>query len=362
MLTTLTGLAALTVDIGMAYRERANEQGASDAAALAAADVLYENGSIDEAKAAARSIATSNGYTDGVNDVTVTVNIPPVSGDYAGRSKFAEVEITGESKAQFASVFNFSAFPAHGRAVAAGVDTSNAYGIVALNPTVCRSINLNGTGGIVIQAAGIFVNSNCPDDAFHANGNVTVNTQVNDVVGGWTEIGTVSINPSPTHADPITDPLAALAAPTVPTNVQTCPTFHGNPGTRVLQPGRYDCTIDPSGPWNVTSMPGNYYITGGVVADVGGNITFGTGEYTLGGVGLQVTGGWPDHGQLRGYLHRIGVRQSDGQRRHTDNRADQRSLRGYRNLPEPHRGQPAEPQGHLLHQRRRHYLRARCED
>jgi len=290
MLATLVGITALAVDVGMAVRERANEQHASDAAALAAADVLYDNGSIDEAKAAARSIATANGYTDGVNGATVTVNIPPTSGDYVGQSNFAEVKITGESQAQFATVYNISVFPIHGRAVASGINSSGAYGIVALNPHACRALDLNGTIGITIHAAGIFVNSDCPDEAFYAEGTVTVDTQVNDVVGGWTGVGTVNINPPPTSADPITDPLLGLAAPTVPTNVRACPTFTGTPGTRLLAPGRYDCTIDPSGPWNITFMPGNYYITGGVVADGGGNITFSTGEYTLGGVGLQVTG------------------------------------------------------------------------
>lgn len=290
MIMALVGVAALTVDVGMAYRERANEQQASDAAALAAADVLYAHGSIDQAKTAARSIATANGYTDGVNGVTVTVNIPPTSGDYVGQSKFAEVQIAGQAHAEFANVWGVSIFAVQGRSVATGNIASGAYGIVALNPTVCQAINLNGSIDIVIHAAGIFDNSNCPGDAFHANGNVTVYTQENDIVGGWTEIGSVSITPPPVDANPITDPLAGLSAPTVPTNVQTCPTYQGNPGTSVLQPGRYNCAIDPSGPWNVTFTPGNYYITGGVVADGGGNITFGIGQYTLGGVGLQVTG------------------------------------------------------------------------
>jgi len=290
MIATFVGIAALTVDLGMAFRERANEQQASDAAALAAADVLFSNGSVDQAKAAARALATANGYTNGVNGATVTVNIPPTSGDFSGLSNFAEVKITGTTHAQFATVLGVSAFPVQGRSVASGINTSGAYGIVALNPHVCKALDLNGSIGIVIHAAGIFVNSDCPTDAFYANGNVTVDTQSNDVVGGWQEVGTVSINPPPTLADPITDPLAGLAAPTPPTNVQTCPNFQGNPGTMVLQPGRYNCAIDPQGPWNVTFQPGNYYITGGVVADGGGNITFGSGEYTLGGVGLQVTG------------------------------------------------------------------------
>ena len=198
--------------------------------------------------------------------------------------------VSESSGTNFAGVLGVDAFEVNGRAVAGGINQGGAFGIVALNPTACRAIDLNGNIGIVIHAAGIFDNSNCPGDAFHANGSVTVDTLVNDVVGGVTTVGNVSISPAPVTANPITDPLAALPTPVPPTTVRACPDFHGNPGTRVLQPGRYNCTIDPSGPWNVTFNPGNYYITGGVVADGGGNVTFGAGEYTLGGVGLQVTG------------------------------------------------------------------------
>jgi hypothetical protein len=147
---------------------------------------------------------------------------------------------------------------------------------------------LNGTIDIYIKAAGIFVNSDCPTDAFYANGNVTVDTQVNSVVGGWTGVGTISINPTPTSASQITDPLAGLQPPTPPTNVQACPESWS--GTITLQPGRYECTLDPTGPRSIIFAPGNYHITGGVIADGGGNITFSPGEYTLGGVGIKVTG------------------------------------------------------------------------
>lgn len=290
MITAFIGVVALTVDVGMAYRERSSQQNAADAAALAAADVLYAGGSIEGAEVAARALATANGYTDEVDGKTVTVNIPPTSGDYDGQANFAEVKISGDSQNQFASVFNIDAFHITGRAVAGGLSNSGAFGIISLNPTVCRAIDLNGTIDIVIHAAGIFDNSSCPDEAFYANGNVTVITDVNAIVGGWTGVGTVSIEPTPINASAIYDPLADLPPPTKPTTVRTCPTFQGNPGTVTLLPGVYNCTIDPTGPWNVIFQAGNYYITGGVIADGGGNVTFGAGEYTLGGEGLRVTG------------------------------------------------------------------------
>jgi hypothetical protein len=202
-----------------------------------------------------------------------------------------EVTIHSNSKPYFAQIADVTLFSLKGRAVAGGVHSSSAYGIIALNETECHAIDLNGTIGIYINAAGLFVNSNCPTDAFWANGNVTVDTEINAVVGGWAWTGDVSINPTPTSVAPITDPLAGLPVPVPPTNVQPCPDSNFSDSPITLPPGRYECTIDPSGNRSIIFQPGNYYFTGGVVADGGGNIVFNEGEYTFGGVGLQVTGG-----------------------------------------------------------------------
>ncbi len=289
MVIGLTGFVALTVDVGFAFKEKQDTQQASDAAALAAAGVLRATANVEEATDEAYAIAAANGFEDGVEGVSVTVNIPPDSGAYAGISNYAEVEIDGGSDAYFSQVLGFEAFDVDARAVAGGIGVNGDYGIVALNPTACKALDLNGNIGIEIQAAGIFVNSNCPTDAFWANGNVTVNTEVNSVVGGWDGVGTINIDPLPTPADPITDPLASLPVPTLPTTVQICPGSWS--GTITLSPGVYNCQLDPAGSRSIVFQPGNYHITGGIVANGGGNITFGAGEYTIGGTGLTVNGG-----------------------------------------------------------------------
>lgn len=289
-LSALVGFMAMVADVGLSYREHANEQQAADSAALAAAGVLYNHGSTEAATEAALAILESNGYVDGENNVTVDINIPPEDGDYAGIGGFAEVRVSGESHTRFASIFDIDVFQVEGRAVAGGIGTTGAFGIIALNEHECRAIDLNGTIDIEIRAAGLFVNSDCPVDAFWANGNVTVVTDVNAVVGGWSGVGNITLDPPPTSAAPIVDPLADLPVPVPPTNTQPCPEYNGSPGTITLAPGRYECAIDPSGPWSIVFQPGNYHITGGITADGGGNITFQPGEYTIGGTGLRVTG------------------------------------------------------------------------
>jgi hypothetical protein len=289
MVIGLTGFVALVTDVGFAYKEKQDSQKAADAAALAAAGVLRATGVVEDAEAEALAIAAANGYEDGVDGITVEVNIPPDSGPHTGISNYAEVEIGSGSDAYFSQVLGFEAFDVDARAVAGGIGVNGDYGIVALNPTVCKALDLNGNIGIEIHAAGIFVNSNCPTDAFWANGNVTVHTEVNSVVGGSEGVGTIVIDPPPTPADPITDPLAHLPVPTLPTTVRTCPGSWT--GTITLEPGVYDCQLDPAGSRSIIFQPGSYHITGGIVANGGGNITFGAGEYTIGGTGLTVNGG-----------------------------------------------------------------------
>lgn len=287
-ITALTGLVAMSVDVGFAYKERQDAQQAADSAALSAAGVLRQTLDNGAAVEEAQEIAAANGFEDGVDGVNVDVQIPPTTGPYKGLTNFAEVTIDTGSDAYFSQVLGFNTFDIDARAVAGGIGVNGDYGIVALNPTVCKALNLNGDIGIEIQAAGIFVNSSCPTDAFSAVGNVTVNTEVNSVVGGFEGVGTISVSPPPTPASPITDPLAGLPVPTLPTEVRTCPSYSTT--TTTLSPGVYDCQIDPPGSRNVIFQPGNYHITGGVTANGGGNITFGAGEYTIGGTGIMVTG------------------------------------------------------------------------
>lgn len=71
LLVPLLAAAALAVDLGGWYARASEIQRATDAAALAG--VTYLPQGIDKAKTEAARVATRNGYTDGVDDVTVTV-------------------------------------------------------------------------------------------------------------------------------------------------------------------------------------------------------------------------------------------------------------------------------------------------
>src|SRR5690348_9486558 len=85
-------VVGLAVDAGQLFASKRAQQEAADAASFAGAVVIYQNGTTAQAIAAAVADATKNGYTDGVNSTTVTVNAPPTSGAYAGESPVRHVE------------------------------------------------------------------------------------------------------------------------------------------------------------------------------------------------------------------------------------------------------------------------------
>jgi len=292
-LGVLLGMAAMTIDVGLAYVARRDMQNAADAAALAGADAILEGQSSVLAANAARDLALQNGYDNAAADVTVTINVPPTSGPHSGDSDFIEVFIAHPIDTILASaVGKTTPFDVSARAVA-GIDrTPKPYSIITLSQTACQSMQFNGQVHLTIIDAGTLTNSECTVDAFSTNGTINVATAANHVVGGWGMTGNsgdVSLPPS--RAGHFDDPLIGVPVPT-PTSapVQTCPTFPGKPGTVTLQPGVYDCTIDPQGQWGLQFEPGDYYITGGIVINGGGNVSFGQGLYFLQGEGLTITG------------------------------------------------------------------------
>ena len=87
-LIVLIGVLGLAVDMGYLRYVRRELQTAADAAAYAGAmDITY--GTVSTAGQAA---ASENGFPNGANGVTVTINNPPQHGPYAGASYPTYVE------------------------------------------------------------------------------------------------------------------------------------------------------------------------------------------------------------------------------------------------------------------------------
>ena len=158
----------LAIDAGQLFAAKRAQQEAADAGAFAGAVVLYQGGTVLQATAAAITDATKNGYTDGVNGTTVTVNGTnvassngPSSGPYAAENPVKHVEVVIVRQVKTTLVPAEAAFnPVRARGVAGAEPLNNGYAIIQLDTSctsgalaVAPNVDIHLTGG------GILVNS-----------------------------------------------------------------------------------------------------------------------------------------------------------------------------------------------------------
>jgi hypothetical protein len=271
-LIAIMGFAALSVDAVLLLQDRRNAQAGADSAALAAAGNLFlnwrTNQGADTAGAAANealAAAAANGFTnDGVNS-TVTVNIPPLSGDHVGQAGYAEVIVQQFQQRAFSAIWSSDRISVKARAVARGLWTAPNFGILILDPTSSGSLSSNG-GSSVSTNVKIIVDSNSPSATTVVGGGVLTAPEF-DITGvpGTSTSGGGSINGTVLDGQvPTPDPLAYLPEPDPSTmTVQSKKTVKlQNQGSLSLQPGVYQGGINVTG-GNLTLAPGLYYMDGG---------------------------------------------------------------------------------------------------
>ncbi len=261
----MLSFVALSVDGGLIMDNRQRIQSAADAAALAAAEDLFlnwrSNAGLDPngtAKAAAMANAAANGYPN------PTVNIPPLSGPFAGKPGYAEVIITTTQTRYFAVVFGKSNIPISARAVAQGAWLPDKIGILVLNPTAPSSLTVTGGGNVSVLGVPFIVNSSAANGGV-ATGGGTITASEFDfggnpgATGSGTWIGPINTNQSPTP-----DPLAYLPQPDPSTmQLQDRNGVHISNGTKTIDPGVYRGGITVSGQGTLIMNPGIYYMDGG---------------------------------------------------------------------------------------------------
>jgi hypothetical protein len=146
--------------------ERRHAQSVADAAALAAAYSLYNNYATNQgldpsgmAARDARSIASGNGYTnDGVTS-TVTVNIPPVTGSFVGKSGYAEVNVRCNQPRCFSVLWGSGTMAVTARTVARGISSPSSPAILLLDPTMSKALNGAGNGSFTVTGGSNVVDS-----------------------------------------------------------------------------------------------------------------------------------------------------------------------------------------------------------
>jgi Flp pilus assembly protein TadG len=310
LLPVLCGFAGLVLDSSLLMADYRNLQHASDAAATLAATTLFNGGNVEDATAAAVGcVQTENGFTT----ANVQVNIPPLSGPYAGSPNYVEVIASEQQSTYFIQVLGLLAPPTVQVRSVAGFEAStmgaavvvyeaNPPGVtVDLSPYVTLSETLPALqiGGLEVLGLGqLSVNGAVLDNnqwgGVDQNGNqvgssagppygaacmpllpLTSLAALNiRVVGGVDNPSNYSSytagQPSPLRANqlPVPDPYANLPTPTVavdPVNVSAT-TYGGVQVTGIplisppttLNPGVYDWIEIVSG--TAVFNPGVYII------------------------------------------------------------------------------------------------------
>jgi len=309
-LAVLLGFAGLGIDMGMLRYQKRLQQTAADSGALAGANNLAFPAS-GGWSAGAKNASAGNGFTDGTNNVTVTVNNPPVSGPHTGNANYVEVLVTAVQPTYFMKVLGINSETLTARAVATNI-TGGASGggcLYTLGPPSAAIEGVGITGSAVLNATTCGIADNGNYDP--VGGALTVNAGTFGVAGTCSGSGcgkggatcSEQAGPCPAFGMPAaTDPLASLAAPSQPAASASCPPKGAcdvsASGTMTLQPGTYS-SITISKNSTVTLNSGIYYITGskgntGLQFGGGGTVTSAAGGvmfYFTGSATINARGG-----------------------------------------------------------------------
>jgi Flp pilus assembly protein TadG len=211
----IIGFVGLGTEAGSWYLIRSAQDNAADAAACAAALVAADKASdpnITDADItdAATGVATQNGYTAD-KSITVQVNTPPASGNYAGNSLAAEVLISSTANPVISSIFSRATPTIASRAVA--MVENNGIGAACVLSTV-GDLNIWQSQGQGSQSC--YYASNATDSTA-----VNVASQATVVAYGITSVGScngagcssaTTLRPSASYQPPSTNPYTAIDA------------------------------------------------------------------------------------------------------------------------------------------------------
>jgi Flp pilus assembly protein TadG len=253
LLPVLVLFCGLSVDVGTLELKQLKMQSAADAAAISAE--LEAERDTGNWVTVAQEEAAAHGFTNGSNNVTVSVAQQPSSGPYAGRYDALQATISQRVKTFFMGAIN------------GGYVTISAQGSALITPCVF----LTGTGTLqqytLDGVTGDFKGSTCPFDI-----NTNVETTNDNVVPEALNIAGPSSNssiagyeyPPPNYNAPaVTDPLSYVTEPTFSgTCNHTSYSLYNVSSNTTLNPGTYCKGLNITNS-TATLNPGLYVITGG---------------------------------------------------------------------------------------------------
>jgi hypothetical protein len=273
-LTIMVAFLGLAIDVSYLQYMKVRMQTAADAAALGGARELAASGTANLTSAVQGDAAT-NGFANGTNHVTITVNNPPTSGYSTSDSTAVEVIITQTVPTVFMQVMAISSSTVRARSVARTAGGGGGTCFFALDPTMSNAFTVSN-GVIVSSSCGIVVDSNS-NTALTASGGARLSAPTISVVGRYTTSNGGTFSPAPTSgASAAANPFAALATPSVGACGNTGYSAGGG-ATVTLNPGVYCNGINIANGATATFNPGTYIIKGGGMTIAGGSHVTGNG-------------------------------------------------------------------------------------
>ena len=258
-MTVLLGTGGLAVDVSYWYATKRSAQSAADAAALAGALEVARGTNETTMKIMAKADAAENGYTEGA-DTIIDINNPPSTGPYATDNDAVEAIIQQTVPGFLSRMLHVDWITVAARAVATGSKGDSC--LYVLDPTEDAALSVTGTA-VVEMDCGAQVSSDSPTSVDQVGKNSCLTATTIRTAG---QAAGNCLNPTPTEDGlQVDDPFQHLSSPLM----------GGCDHVAVVEVNSPDA-LDP----------GNY--CGGI--RITSDTTFNSGDYQVGGVGLQIMG------------------------------------------------------------------------
>ena len=271
LLSVTIGTVGLGTDYGLWVYSHQRAQEAADSAAVSAGTAV-SSGQSDRIVRQATAVAAAYGYSNGTEGQTITVNWPPASGKYSGKSYAVEVIVQQEQQRLFSANWTETAPTVVGRAVALGNVGDGC--AIALDRTASGAISAQGSTAVTLSNCSLIANSSS-SSAVSAGGSASVTSLSVNTVGAVSGVShfvvSAGIN---TGISPVTDPYASLSLP----SLGSC-TAHNTTvkNSASLTPGVYCGGLSVNAGATATLAPGVYYMDQGALTVNGGGTLTGTG-------------------------------------------------------------------------------------
>ncbi|XSC45438.1 hypothetical protein ACF1BQ_004785 [Bradyrhizobium sp. RDT10] len=223
----------------------------------------------------ANAVTAAYGYANGVNNVTVTVNQPPSTGNFATNPQAVEVIVGQPQPRLLSALFGTGPVPIAARAVA--VPNAGTGCVLALNSGASPAVNLSGTNKVNLIGCNLYSNSSA-NPSMNVGGSATIAANYVGVVGGISGASNITAtNGIRTGVRPVADPYASVSPPAQPSCNSAKIVVNAAGKTTSLDPGCYSGSITVNAGATLKLSPGIYYLDGASL-NVAGNATItGTG-------------------------------------------------------------------------------------